>query len=301
MLAIGQNVDALFLAPRLSGGATYDTRTIVARRTGTLRGGTRRSATPAMLRVTRQIHARSVTIGVTRHTRETTVTGLALTGSERRGHANPTTPAAVVDVAVGVDARTGAIRGAQRTLRFTSASQTHFVDSAGMVTVPAMREIRREVDTGARTFDRAGSASALALPNDAADSAAGRCLAGVGARPTMVHPRVGVHTLAIALRQARVASYLAAPVLADGLGVSRRGTALFARAAVLRIGFCVDANACAVELARRTFCLARARGTDVAPGAAMATGSTVSPVGGDVDASAVTRHEAGFAYEATRA
>lgn len=57
-----------------------------------------------MLRVSGQIHALSVTLRVAKNARETAVTSLALAGGERRGHANLSASAAIVDVAVGVDA-----------------------------------------------------------------------------------------------------------------------------------------------------------------------------------------------------
>ena len=70
MLRVGQNLNALLLAPRLSGSATHDARAIVARDAGSVRGRTLHVAATAMLRVTGQIYARSVTVGVTLNARK---------------------------------------------------------------------------------------------------------------------------------------------------------------------------------------------------------------------------------------
>jgi len=122
ILSIDEDFDALSFAPRLAGGAVHDARAIVARYVGALRGDTLRLATPAMLRITGQIQAFSVAVGVATNAREIALTRVALAGGEGRGLANLTTPAAVIDVAVGVDARTVAVRGARRALSFASAS-----------------------------------------------------------------------------------------------------------------------------------------------------------------------------------
>src|SRR5688572_21826285 len=109
-----------------------------------------------------------------------------------------------------------------------------------------MERVLSKVDAAPRAFHRPSAADPLAVAPLAAYRTPERRVAGAVASAAVFDALFGVHAGAVAVGEARIASDAAAAG-AHGLGVRGRRARRFAAAAMLRVGFRIDADTGAVE------------------------------------------------------